>query len=303
MMPTTDAVWGYVHGYRWEEVAGFVHSLRHSRFAGEIRFFCSGVAPAELEKFRHHGVHVEHSPYRRRRIKNPWSKSWPLLRLLPRPIRRLALRRVSQVMILRHLLYLRCLLQEGARYRAVMLSDVRDVLFQADPFQAWPGPGLHVFEEAAGRTIGSEASNLHWARQAFGPNTLEWLLKETILCSGTILGSVPSLIGFLEHFLQCFDHARRIRSAGIDQGVFNYAVRTWRRPDLTIHANGQAAVLTMGIMPRADIRRDLAGRVVRGDGTVIPVLHQFDRHPDLAAELTTSSARARPAASTISSPS
>jgi hypothetical protein len=285
MQPATNAVWGYVHGYRWADVAGFVRSLRRTGFAGEIRFFCSGVAEEELERFRRAGVRVEHSPYRHRRIKNRWAKAWPLLRLLPARARLGALARVAQVVILRHLLYHRRLLAEGHRYRSVLLADVRDVWFQADPFQAGLGPGIHVFEEEAGRTIGSEPSNSYWVRQAFDDATLQWLLAEPILCSGTILGTAPALAGFLGHFLDCFNHARRIKAAGIDQGVFNYAARTYKGAGLTAHRNGESVVLTMGIMARKDIPCDAAGRVVRPDGSVIPVLHQYDRHPDMAEKL------------------
>jgi hypothetical protein len=284
MQPVTDAVWGYVHGYRWADVAGFVRSLRRTGFTGEILFFCSGVAEEELEQFRRAGVRVEPSPYRHRRIKKRWAKAWPLLRRLPAGARRGALARIAQVMVLRHLLYHRRLLAEGHRYRSVLLADVRDVWFQADPFQASLGPGVHVFEEAAGRTIGSEPSNSYWARQAFDDATLQWLLAEPILCSGTILGTAPALAGFLGHFLDCFNRARRIIAAGIDQGVFNYAARTYKGSDLTTHRNGESAVLTMGIMGRGEIHCDAAGRIVRADGSVIPVLHQYDRHPDLAGK-------------------
>jgi hypothetical protein len=285
MKQTTDAVWGYVHGYCWEDVAGFVRSLRRTGFPGEIRFFCSAVAEEELEQFRAAGVQVEHSPYRHLRLKKRWAKAWPLLRRLPARARRGALARIAQVMILRHLLYHRRLLAEGHRYHSVLLTDVRDVWFQADPFAAELAPGVHVFEEAVGRTIGSEPYNANWVRQAFEGPTLQRLLAEPILCAGTILGTTPALAGFLGHFLDCFSHARQIHPSGMDQGVFNCAARTYQGTDLFTHSNGESAVLTMGIMSQADVQRDAAGRIVRADGSVIPVLHQFDRHPELLAQL------------------
>jgi len=285
MSEKVNAVLGYVHGYRWNDISGFVQSLRRTGYSGEICLICSAVAPDELEKFRAHGVRVEASPYACRKFKNSWAKSWRVLRYFPPLVRRLALPHLAQVTILRFLLYEQHFLREGSRYRRVLLSDVRDVWFQADPFQVDLGAGVHAFSEAAGRTIESEEINLRWIRHAFNTDVQRWLGKEPILCSGTIIASADSLPGFLSHFRQCFYLARRIRSGGIDQGVFNYAVRTCREPHVTIHNNGEATVLTMGIMPESDIRCDAIGRVVRPDGTVIPVLHQFDRHPQIAARL------------------
>jgi hypothetical protein len=68
-----------------------------------------------------------------------------------------------------------------------------------------------------------------------------------------------------------------------DQAVHNRLLRRGRFTDGTLVANGTGRVLTMGEM--RTVERDADGRVINADGSVPAILHQYDRHPALAAEL------------------
>jgi hypothetical protein len=68
-----------------------------------------------------------------------------------------------------------------------------------------------------------------------------------------------------------------------DQGIHNYLLRTGRLDPVKVVANGYGRVLTMGAM--RTIERDADGYVLNRDGSRPAVLHQYDRHGPLAAEL------------------
>jgi hypothetical protein len=50
-------------------------------------------------------------------------------------------------------------------------------------------------------------------------------------------------------------------------------------------ANGQGGVLTMGVMKGDDISLNARGEFTLRDGVVVPVLHQYDRHPSVIAAI------------------
>src|ERR1035437_8515521 len=81
-------------------------------------------------------------------------------------------------------------LQEcGGSYSQVMLTDVRDVLFQTDPFAFEMPDGLGVFFEDGSRNLGACPVNSHAMSQAFGQATLREMSGLPIACPGTIIGT------------------------------------------------------------------------------------------------------------------
>lgn len=64
----------------------------------------------------------------------------------------------------------------------------------------------------------------------------------------------------------------------LDQAVHNYLLWSSRIAGQTVE-NGTGPVLTMA-MPSERVAYDRLGRVVRTDGSVIPILHQYDRIPE-----------------------
>lgn len=279
-----DLVLGYNHGYSWPKLAPFVNSLRATGFAGDIGIFTSGVAVETLREIRAHGVMILESPCKKMAVRTKTSPLWKYLRFAPAGLHPLLLQSISEIGTLRFFLYEQYVSENLSSYRQVLLSDLRDVAFQANPF-AHPVPGVQVFAEDGRHTIATRPINAAWIREAFGEAVLQELGHLPVLCAGTILGEAAAMSAFLGHLCRTFARTRSVRSAGIDQGVFNVAVRTWQPAGLQVHQNGTAAVLTMGIMDRADILVNPLGRVTRPDGAAIPVLHQFDRHPELCRKI------------------
>jgi hypothetical protein len=275
-----DLVLGYIHGYQWETIAPFVNSLRDSGFSGEICLFASGIDGETKTTIQTKGVRVLDSPFQQSSFRKWMVKRWGVLKTTPFPIRRRILKSILGINMLRHFLYEEYLSRHGENYRHVLLSDVRDVIFQDNPFTNIASGGVHFFEEAVGRTIASEPYNSSWMRTLFGERVFSEFAEKPILCSGTILGESRALAAFLSHNIRILVAASGFESYG-DQAIVNVAVRRYKNNEIYIHKNGESTVLTMGIMPLSDICFDDRGRIVGPDGRVIPVLHQYDRHPSI----------------------
>ncbi len=179
----------------------------------------------------------------------------------------------------RYFIYELFLARAQQPYRHVLLTDVRDVLFQRNPFLIDTGNMLGCFLEAA--AIGDCSTNSGWIRAAFGEDALARMQDKPIVCSGTTLGPAPCIRDYLSRMTA---HLRGLDldNRGIDQGVHNYLVHVEGIEDLRLFTNGSGPVLTMGHMPGLfHVRAD--GLVCREDGEVAHVLHQYDRFPELRA--------------------
>jgi protein involved in polysaccharide export with SLBB domain len=75
------------------------------------------------------------------------------------------------------------------------------------------------------------------------------------------------------------------RIAGGDQGIHNYLLIQKRLPGVTVHPNRHAPVLTMGVMNPGEVRFNAADEVLNENGEVAPVLHQYDRLPEVKQRL------------------
>ena len=70
-----------------------------------------------------------------------------------------------------------------------------------------------------------------------------------------------------------------------DQGLFNILVHDRRIPDIKVHRNGLSSVLTIGGMTEEVLTTDSENFVIKSDGSRIPILHQYDRKPEIAGPL------------------
>ncbi len=87
---------------------------------------------------------------------------------------------------------------EAHHYRRVLLTDVRDVLFQSDPFSQFPRSGLAVGIEARRHTIASEPTNRSWVRLAYGQRILDQIGGNPVSCAGVTYGDADSISMYLD---------------------------------------------------------------------------------------------------------
>jgi hypothetical protein len=181
----------------------------------------------------------------------------------------------------RFLQYLDFLRNQAPRYDMVMLTDVRDVCFQGDPFARIPANQLWMFEEEGPHTLGTEPRNGKWVSATFGKKVLRQIAEHRIVCACITIGSFANVIGYLE----AMEPELLARSPVYipDQAVHNVLARTgaFARWHPVVVKNGDGPVLTVGMMKDEQFKFDREGRLVDPQGVPYAVIHQFDRHAAL----------------------
>lgn len=175
------------------------------------------------------------------------------------------------VVRLRFILYYYYLMSLEEKPGKIMLTDLRDVVFQKDPFDYKYKEGLCVFGE--GEMKISEC-DIHkdWILSQFDDNVFNSLKTSNIVNSGVTIGDFEEIINYLEIMLEFLNKGNT--SGFDDQGLHNYIIHK-----KLINSNfyqtwfGPVAITR----PWANIRMT-SDKVINQDGTIINILHQFDRH-------------------------
>ena len=299
MTDRVDVVLGAVRGLEYARMHPFLESLRRTAFAGEISLFTSGVSARTDAELRERGVlvHPFREPYLRatrgRRLyfyDDRISRLHPLLPLAARAAGWMThegsnlqigvARRLMGVWCSRYFLYYRYLRDHPHRYANVMISDVKDVVFQRSPFEIEREAPLECFLESERYRIGTCPINRRLVETAYGPDTLNRIANEPISCSGVTIGSYPAMLEYLRLMMRALADLRR-QYGGIDQGVHNVLLHGGMFPEARKVANDRGAVMTLGYVLPEEMVFDDQDRLLSADGFIVPVLHQYDRHPML----------------------
>lgn len=189
--------------------------------------------------------------------------------------------RLEGLQTLRYMHYYRCLLEEAPDVDVVMISDLRDVIFQRDPFHE-PLNGLELFLEDSSVRIGRDDFNTRWLLDLFGEEGVDRVRDRPVSCSGTVFGTRDSMLAYLAEMIANIAWRRRAMGSH-DQGIHNALIYAGRFPGARVIANEHGRVLTLGNMKTFRTSDD--GFLLNADGTIPPVIHQWDRHASLVSRL------------------
>lgn len=164
---------------------------------------------------------------------------------------------------------------------AVLLTDLRDVVFQGDPLAEAP-QSLELYLEDASVRIGAEAFNTRWIRDLYGESEVVRLRDKVASCSGTVVATRAGALGYLAAMSGEVAKYRRPMGSH-DQGVHNVLLHRDAFPATTVVPNGRGRVLTLGRMEAWPEAPD--GTVLNEDGSVPAVIHQWDRHAELVERI------------------
>ncbi|MDE2001610.1 MAG: hypothetical protein KGI60_03560 [Patescibacteria group bacterium] len=263
-----DVVIGLIKGYDFEILRPFVMTLKKTGYAGDVVFFHAQTDKGTLEKLKDLGV-----------ILIPFDEKFPYgadagghERWSGERMKNLG------IYCLRYLLAYRYLAANENKYKRVMLSDTRDVIFQKDPFDFSVHP-LCCFIEHEGSEIQDSPVNAEWIRTGFGPEEFEHLRHKPIICSGITIGSTQGILRYLEIFLDTIvnkDVPAHLR--GMDQGIHNYLIHEGK-VESSLYKNNEGPVFTLGL--EDDVRLK-GGYIHNANGGIPNVVHQYDRHWRLA---------------------
>ena len=172
--------------------------------------------------------------------------------------------------------------------RYVIWTDCRDVVFQSDP-SLWLEKHLGA-SRVVGATLGwrikDDGLEQHWVSICVTPEVLEWLKEEPAICVGTIAGDARTVLDVLTRIYEMGVALSTLRpdfSAGMDEGLYNYILRTPEfkgvmrvlKPQETFTA--QCGYLMVPTFERVwDIGED---GLIRPKGRTEPysIVHQYDR--------------------------
>jgi hypothetical protein len=256
-----NLVMGLAAGYSASDLFPFIQSLRGSGYAGDIALVTYDVSADASAFLASHGV---------RRLA---FDSLPLLAMS-----------MNSSRMLKYLEYLDTEACDD-RYDYIMLSDVRDVVFQGDPFARVDGADLYYFLEE-GRTIGACPVNARWMEMAFGAEGLRLTSAAPVSCAGTLIARPAALREYLLHMARHIVRAMpAVRHSGIDQAIHNYLMVTGAIANARVVENG-GAVMTVPADTRHGVEALPDGRLRNADGSLSEVIHQYDRDPVLLAVVT-----------------
>jgi hypothetical protein len=302
-MPARDAVvLATAIGYQPEQIAPFLQSLRSSGYRGDVALIVDRRSIASFSALPlFAGVRLlgagQWLPLRYRWLQQPrvqrlvWHPVQALLWALVQALRRLPLperlkRRLqitlglwlyapTEARFLRYYQYL-----QSQDYARILLSDVRDVLFQNDPFVALADvKGLAVSLEPRRYTVGNEPWNTERVREIYGEEMLQRIARQPVSCSGVTYGDAGAMCEYLRLMSdEILGLSRRMARRGwLDQALHNVVLWTrWTGP-LRLLETLASPVATLGSLAATELRRDRSGRLLNTDGSTISILHQYDR--------------------------
>jgi len=165
-------------------------------------------------------------------------------------------------------------------YDNVMVADVRDVLFQSDPFKWMPLSKVVFSLEDLSDNIGSCKYNSYWIAETFGRTILSEIGPMPISCCGVTLGDRQHMVEYLRLMNAFIYPGRRGPAIGVDTAAHNFILH---RGLIPCHCcpNETGPVLTTGKMKQ--VRYD--GKFYNQDGTCPAVVHQYDRQQDIQIQV------------------
>jgi hypothetical protein len=304
------AVLGLASGYTETHIAPFLRSLRETGYDGAVVLLVDDVSIAamrdaplleDVQLVRVNTLRSPRQPTLRRLARS--TSLWPLLAAggwlrvwfagrgsqspADRARQRAVAGRALHPMLARHFFYRQVL--DNANIGQVMLTDVRDVLFQTDPFDFLTGDELCVGLHKDTLTIGDELYNKVWVRSGFGRAMLERIGDRHIACAGIVVGSGDAATKYLHLMTEAILDLppQGIVPFGTDQGVHNVLVWTESLEDVRLIPTLEGEIATLEGFSLGELRFDARGRLVNRDGSLVNIVHQYDRVPGLSDQLLT----------------
>jgi hypothetical protein len=253
--------------YNFYHLSRFFISLFKTSFDGHVVVFAGPhTGKNTIKTMKKMGVEVisykEKFPY----ISTPHADN---LKQLPTPI---------HLYNFRHYLYYDYLLKHEGEFEKTLLTDIRDVVFQRDPFYFQMQDALYVAIENRTKRLGDCQYNSNWIRNGYGEEVLDEMDNHIVSCAGTTLGPTSKVKLYLEKLLEQIIQLRDAYKCA-DQGAHNYLIHKGAIFPVVKMYNDSTPVMTVGSETIFAFDKD--GFMLDGDKQRPGTIHQYDRHPAL----------------------
>ncbi len=270
MTDNNNLIMGFAKGYTFNDIKPFVVSLRNTGYTGHLILFVTDIDKSiskVADKYKIELIQYKETyPY----IKHNQNNSIPD-----------NVESELHLVAYRFIIYYLYLLENKEKFSNIFLADLRDIVFQRNPFNAdFSKNQLYCFLESCDIVIKHDTThNAQWIIDTLGQQALEEIGNQYISCAGTILGTYDAMLNYLK---QMVTYLLTTPSAfGCDQAIHNYLIHSGKLQTLSLENNGEGSVLTIGRIPHGTIKTDSSGNLLNMDGSIPNTLHQYDRHPDI----------------------
>jgi hypothetical protein len=244
----TELVLGAAYGYSAEQVKPFVTTLRRY-YTGKIAFLVSvNLDPTLVELCQESGIDFfivdgdQSNP-----IHMQWARFFHYENILSHPF--------------------------FTNTTRVLLTDIRDVIFQAHPFSLPMTTDFEFFTEP--ETIKNSFVNRGWLQERYGvAETYAWENKN-IICSGTIRTTMAGAQVVVRNMIMESEKLQATGRSPLDQPMLNYLVYSGAFFNYRVFDNGEGAVDTLHFAK--ELKFSPSGVLLNKNNQPVPIIHQWDR--------------------------
>lgn len=205
-----DLVLGVIKDMKWADIRPYVVSLACSGYEGHGVMYVENIDDEGRAKLKQRGFDVIdfESPLTEKNC-NSWvdTAAW------------------TDFGRWRYTLAKEYLDRNIGRFRNVIWTDVRDLMFQLNPSD-WLVDNLSTRHRIIGAgecwKIGDQPHNAQWVKFT-SPTDYPWLAEEEVICAGTVAGDAEMMAYFFEAMCRVSEAVEDRRAN--DQGIFNYLMR------------------------------------------------------------------------------
>jgi hypothetical protein len=276
-------------GYSWKKLAPFAVSFAKHVDNADCVCFIDRLGDDVIRRLADHNITtlpMSFATNARRVIQRLRKLSdRNLFRSLPRLFRRAVAKHSADLVAARNLYYEDFV--STCSSRRVFLTDMSDVVFQANPFNFAsddsPLEDVVQFFMEDGTLFGRNAGqNDAWVKKWYGDCVVAQLKGKVTSCAGTVLGSRDAILRYLQLMTDEISKLPYYAQYGSDQAVHNKILYDGTNAlQKRLVANDVGLVLTVLNCDSSSYSLRGDGLVVNRRGSIIPVLHTYDRVPEL----------------------
>lgn len=255
-----------MHGYDYPFVEPFIESLQKTRCTADLVIFVSDkVSKATKRILTKKGA-----------IVIDYNSQYPFIQGHREYFKNI----VPTVTInnYRFIFYLWHLVENGKDYQNVMLTDIRDVIFQREPFSNSFNDSICFFLEDPVQTFSYSELNYKWLADATEPGMAAKFTNNTASCAGVTIGNVDRVIDYLKFIKSKLDF-REVLPWGLDQGIHNSYVYNVKPEKMIVYKSEQPFVYNMGAYQPYKLNNK--NEVVNKEDKPFAIIHQYDRFGEL----------------------
>lgn len=266
-----DLILGIVDNYNFFKIERFFRSLFKTNFNGHVCIFIGpNTDQSVVTNLSKLGVELisyqNQFPY----IHAPHPDNF---NSLPDPI---------HIWNFRHFLYYDYLLKNEGKFRNILLSDIKDVIFQVNPFDFPLIDSLYVAMER--QSIADCEWTSQWILNGYDDAALDGIKQNNVSCAGTTLGPSHHIKRYLYKLLVEIQQLKDAY-ASADQSAHNILLYRHDLDPVVKLDNKSGVIMTVGTLHDVQFLFDTKGYLVTSAGKKVNIIHQADRRNELQHKL------------------